>query len=100
MPKKLSMAGTSVSTWVARATPPATPARVPATPITVPCTTKIDRMPDWLAPRVRRIAMSDSLSVTTMIRVETRLNAATATMRVRITNITVFSIFSARKKFA
>ena len=44
--------------------------------------------------------MSDSLSVTTMTSVDTRLNAATATMRVRITNITVFSIFSARKKFA
>ena len=44
--------------------------------------------------------MSDSLSVTTMISVDTRLKAATATMRVRITNITVLSIFSARKKFA
>ncbi len=46
------------------------------------------------------MAMSESLSVTTMTRVDTMLNAATATISVRITNMTVFSVFRARKKLA
>ncbi len=53
-----------------------------------------------VAPSVRRIAMSDCLSVTTMTRVETTLNAATATISVRMMNITRFSTSTALKKFA
>ena len=47
--------------------------------MTVPWTTKIPMTLAGVAPRVRRIAMSDCLSVTAMIKVETMLNAATAT---------------------
>jgi hypothetical protein len=53
-----------------------------------------------LAPRVRRMAMSARLSCTAITRAETILNAATATMSERMMNITVFSICTARKKFA
>ena len=49
-------------------------------------------------PSVRRIAMSDCLSVTSMTSVETRLNAATATISERIRNMTFFSIATALKK--
>ena len=53
-----------------------------------------------VAPSVRRMAMSDCLSVTAITSVETRLNAATATINVRMMNITFFSICTARKKLA
>jgi len=42
------------------------------------------------APRVRRIAMSACLSLTVMTSVDTRLNAATAMIRVRMMNIMRF----------
>ncbi|MNR31351.1 hypothetical protein D3C85_1488580 [compost metagenome] len=48
-------------------------------------------------PRVRRMAMSARLSVTTITSVDTRLNAATATISVRMMNIIRFSICTARK---
>ena len=48
-----------------------------------------------LAPSVRRIAMSDCLSVTVITRVETRLKAATATISARMMNIMRFSICTA-----
>ena len=51
-------------------------------------------------PSVRRIAMSDCLSLTSITSDETRLNAATATISDRMMNMTIFSICSARKKFA
>ena len=44
--------------------------------------------------------MSACLSVTTMTCAETMLNAATATISVRMMNITRFSIATARKKLA
>ena len=44
--------------------------------------------------------MSACLSVTTITCAETMLNAATATIRVRIRNIMRFSIATARKKLA
>ena len=100
MPKNASMEATTVSTLVASATPPAIPTSVPSTPIRVPWTMKMRMMRPGDAPSVRRMAMSASLSVTTMISVETMLKAATATISVRITNITVFSVFRARKKLA
>ena len=51
-------------------------------------------------PSVRRMAMSACLSVTSMTSMETRLNAATATISERMMNITFFSIDTALKKFA
>ena len=69
-------------------------------PISAPCTTKIAMIEDGDAPSVRRIAMSACLSVTTITCAETMLNAATATISVRMMNITRFSICTARKKFA
>ena len=47
---------------------------------------------------VRRIAMSLPLSLTSMIRPETILSAATSTIMVRIRNITLRSTCSALKK--
>ena len=73
---------------------------VPMKPISAPCTTKIAMIDDGDAPSVRRIAMSACLSVTTITCADTMLNAATATMSVRMMNITRFSICTARKKFA
>ncbi|MOA51129.1 hypothetical protein D3C78_1742380 [compost metagenome] len=58
---------------------------------------KICMMLAGLAPRVRRMAMSACLSVTTITSVDTRLNAATATISVRMMNIMRFSICTARK---
>ena len=49
------------------------------------------------APRVRRIAMSVRLSVTTMTSIATMLKAATATISSRISAIMVFSMRTARK---
>ncbi len=46
------------------------------------------------------MAMSACLSVTVITSVETRLKAATATISVRMMNITLFSICTARKKLA
>ena len=46
------------------------------------------------------MAISARFSFTTITRVETRLKAATATIRVRMMNIAVFSIRSARKNWA
>ena len=48
-----------------------------------------------VAPSVRRIAMSACLSVTVITSVETRLNAATATISVRMMNIRRFSTCTA-----
>ena len=73
---------------------------MPITPISVPCTMKIFMMQAGEAPRVRRIAMSGCLSVTTITSVETMLKAATAMMSVRMMNIMRFSICTARKKLA
>ena len=48
-----------------------------------------------LAPSVRKMAMSARLSCTVITSVETRLNAATATISVRMMNIMRFSICTA-----
>ena len=56
-----------------------------------------DMMLDGAAPKVRKIAMSACLSVTTITSIDTRLNAATATISVRIIVIMRFSICTARK---
>ncbi|MNT57221.1 hypothetical protein D3C72_1945790 [compost metagenome] len=64
---------------------------MPITPTIAPCTTKMPMMLLGLAPSVRRMAMSARLSVTVITSVLTRLNAATATMSVRMMNIMRFS---------
>ncbi len=50
-----------------------------------------------VVPKLRRIAMSPRLSRTTIINVETMLNAATAITSDRITNIIVFCSWIERK---
>ncbi|MNC86211.1 hypothetical protein D3C83_18510 [compost metagenome] len=94
------MNGTTVSTFNASAMPPARPSSVPTTPISVPWMMKIRVMLEGAAPSVRRIAMSACLSVTTITRLDTMLNAATAMMRMITMNIIRFSICTARKKLA
>ena len=64
-----------------------------------PSMAKIRRIVRRVAPSVIRIAMSLVFSITTMMRVEMMLKAATMTMRTRMTNITTFSSFSAEKRF-
>src|SRR3989338_3461407 len=99
-PSTCSIAGTTVSTLKPISTPSSTPETVPMTPISAPWTMKICMIEPGAAPSVRRIAMSEFLSVTSITRVETMLNAATATISSRMMNITRFSISTARKKFA
>ena len=94
------MSGTTVPTLSASNTPHSTPMTVPMMPMSAPCTMKIAMIDDGDAPSVRRIAMSACLSVTTITCADTMLNAATATISVRMMNITRFSICTARKKFA
>ena len=69
-------------------------------PISAPWIMKIVSTEAGVAPSVRRIAMSACLSVTSITCAETMLNAATATISVRMMNITRFSIATARKKLA
>ena len=76
------------------------PISVPITPISAPCTMNMRMMLAGVAPRVRRMAISACLSVTTITSVETILNAATATISMRMMNMTFFSICTARKKLA
>jgi len=94
-PSARSMAGTMVSMWKATAVPSSTPPTVPITPAAAPCTTKMPITERGLAPRVRRMAMSARLSVTVITSVETRLKAATATISVRMMNISRFSTCTA-----
>ena len=84
------MKGTITSMLKAISAPPATPSRVPMKPISTPCTMKIFMTEPGCAPMVRRMAMSACLSVTVITSVDTGLNAATAMISVRITNIMRF----------
>ena len=79
-------------TFSAARIPSTAPMKVPTTPITVPCTMKMAMICRGVAPRVRRMAMSPFLSVTTITRVEMMLNAATATISSRSRPIMVFSM--------
>ncbi len=90
MPSTRSMKGTMTSTFSATVTPRVTPSRLPSRPTSVPCTMKIFMIERGEAPRVRRMAMSDCLSLTVITRVETRLKAATAMIIARIMNIMRF----------
>ncbi|CFN78011.1 Uncharacterised protein [Bordetella pertussis] len=77
------------------AIPPATPSKVPTTPISAPCTRKMRATSPGPAPSVRRMAISDCLSLTAMTSDDSRLNAATATISARIRNIMRFSVCTA-----
>ena len=98
-PSIFSKAGTKVSMFDASQTPPITPNKIPIAPIIVPCIINIFKILFGLAPSVLNTAISDCLSDTAITSVDIILNAATATINVNITNITVFSVFNARKKF-
>ena len=65
--------------------------------MTSPCVMKMPITLRGEAPNVRRMAMSVRLSVTTMTSIATMLNAATATISSRMSDIIVFSIRIARK---
>ena len=67
------------------------PVSVPTTPIAAPVIRNIRMIEPCEAPMVRRMAMSCPLSLTSMIRPETMLSAATSTIMVRIKNITLRS---------
>ena len=67
------------------------PTTVPTTPIEAPVIRNTRMIAPWVAPMVRRMAMSEPLSLTSMIRPETILSAATSTINVRIRNITLRS---------
>ena len=99
-PVAASSRGTSVCTFEASSTPSVTPTTVPMMPITEPCTMNTAMTERGVAPSVRMIAISACLSCTTITSVETMLNAAMPTSSERIRNITVFSVATARKKFA
>ncbi len=66
-------------------------------PMSVPWLANNVMMLRCVAPKLRRIAMSPRLSRTTIISVETMLNAATAITSDRITNIIVFCSWIERK---
>ncbi|MNP34737.1 hypothetical protein D3C76_1280410 [compost metagenome] len=76
----------------AKITPKTVPATVPITPMTVPCTINILVIIDGDAPNVRKMAISDFLSVTTITKDETILNAATTMISTSNKPTSVFSI--------
>ena len=92
---KVSMPLTALSMLSASSTPATTPSSVPIRPTTEPCTMNTFMMLAGLAPRVRKMAMSGCLSVTVITSIDTRLNAATAMISVRMMNIMRFSICTA-----
>ena len=86
-----------VSTFSASSSPSPIPSSTPSQPITSPWVMKMPMTRRGEAPKVRRIAMSVRLSVTTMTSIATMLKAATATISSRISDIIVFSMRMARK---
>ncbi len=86
-----------VCTCSATATPSSTPSATPSQPITRPWVMNTPMMRLGAAPRVRRIAMSVRLSVTTITSMAMMLKAATATISSRMSDIMVFSMRIARK---
>ncbi len=66
-------------------------------PIDAPVIRNTRMIEPCVAPIVRRMPMSRPLSLTSMIRLEAMLNAATSTISVRIRNITLRSTCSALK---
>jgi len=86
------------STLCASSTPPIAPSSVPTTPMMLPCTMKIPIM----LPGSRQRAQDGDFGALVGDDHDQRrhmLKAATATISSMITNITVFSILSARKNW-
>ena len=100
MPSSASARGPATSRLTEISTPSNTPASVPITPIATPCVRKIASTLRGAAPSVRRMAMSERLSFTTMTSVETILKAATPTTSSRMRNSADFVSWIERKKFA
>ncbi len=75
--------------------PASAPSRVPIQPTKAPCRINIFKMLKGEAPNVRRIAISPRLSLTVITSIDTKLNAATAIIKVRIINIIRFSVLTA-----
>src|SRR5258707_11087304 len=71
--------------------PTTNPVMVPMTPIAVPVMRNMRITAPWETPMVRRIAMFRVLSLTSMVRAERMLSAATSTIKFRIMNITLRS---------
>ena len=86
-----------VSTCKASSRPSTTPRATPSQPITSPWVRKTAITRRGEAPKVRTMAMSVRLSVTTITSIATMLNAATATIISRMSDIMVFSMRMARK---
>ena len=93
--KRVSINGTITSIFKAISNPNPTPSSEPNRPIAKPCTKNMRCTNPALAPIVRKIAMSACLSVTVMTKVETKLNAATAIIKVKMMNIIFFSVWTA-----
>ena len=70
---------------------------MPTKPISVPWLAKIATTLRGVVPKLRRIAMSPRLSSTTIMSVDTMLNAATAITSDRITNMIDFWSWIERK---
>ena len=87
------------SRFSATTSPPITPAIVPVTPMINPSRTNIFMMLGPVAPMDLRMAISLFFSITTIKRVEAMPKAATSTIRVRMMNITTFSVFRAKRMF-
>ena len=73
------------------------PAAVPVAPIHRPCSTNVFKVSRRVRPIALRMPISRVRLTTTMTNVLTMLNAATKTMRDRITPIASFSSLSAEK---
>ena len=80
-----------VSMFSLNATPSRNPDSVPTTPTLAPARKKMRMTEPLVAPIVRRIAIPRDLSLTSMIRLEMMLNAATRMISVKIKNITLRS---------
>ncbi len=74
------------------------PIKVPKKPIVAPFKKNIFIIVFWLAPIVLRIAISICLFLTSIIKLEIMLKAATKIIRLKIKNITFFSVCIALKK--
>src|SRR5260363_58827 len=90
-----STIGASTGILAAIRQPNAIPNAVPNAPMAIPCTKKICMIDAGRAPSVRRMAISACLLVTVITNDETRLNAATAIISIRMMNIILFSTCTA-----
>ena len=86
-----------VPTLNASASPSARPSSAPNQPMITPWVMNTPTIARGVMPTVRRIAMSVRFSFTTITSAATMLNAATATISIRISVIMVFSMPTARK---